>query len=210
MPIMPTLRFQRNISLRMWQPHQTRPGNYTTYPSQFLTLSKHPTSVRLWLLQGVTNTSLTHDRNNHKAKDAQRDTKKGGRNFTSIRDRGQNDETHRESHLAIGWSDAWVRYLDHIAQIDTFHKAPQEQRNRYNHLIYLRSVDEERQAPRLPTRPGYQEAKTALFEMQRQSRQDLGITFITKSERRRLNDQLNPSLRGYLEWLSINWAEYFT
>ena len=34
------------------------------------------------------------------------------------RDRWQNDETHRESQLAADWSDAWVRYLDHIAQID--------------------------------------------------------------------------------------------
>ena len=30
-----------------------------------------------------------------------------------------------------------------------------------------------------------------------------------KSERRRLNDQLNPSLQVYFAWLSTDWAEYF-
>ena len=138
-----------------------------------------------------------------------RGTKKNERNFTSIWDRWQNDETHTESQLAIGWSDAWVRYLDHIAQIDISHKDTPEQRGRYHNLIYLRGVDEDRQAPPLSTRPGYQEAKNALVEMQRQSRQDLGIQFFPNSERKRLNGQLDPELRGYLEWLSTNWEHYF-
>ena len=107
------------------------------------------------------------------------------------------------------WSDAWVRYLDHIAQNDISHKAAQEQRSKYNNLLCLRTVDEDRQAPPLSARPGHQEAETALVEMQRQSRQDMGVTFMPKSERMRLNDQLNPSLQGYFAWLSTNWAEYF-
>ena len=45
--------------------------------------------------------------------------------------------------------------------------------------------------------------------MQKQSRQDLGISFIPISERNRLHNQLDPSPQEYLEWLSINWAEYF-
>ena len=85
-------------------------------------------------------------------------------------------------------------YLDHIAQIDVSHKAPQEQRSRYHNLLYQRSVDEDRQAPPLSTRPGYQEAQTASVEMQRQSRQDLGFQFFRKSERKLLNDQLDPWL----------------
>ena len=55
----------------------------------------------------------------------------------------------------------------------------------HHNLFYLRSVDGEKQAPFLSTRLGYQEAKIALVEMQRQSRQDLGIPFVPKSERRR-------------------------
>ena len=67
-------------------------------------------------------------------------------------------------------------------------------------------IYEDSQAPLSATRSGYPEAKTALVEMQRQSRQDWRISFIPKSERKRLNDQLNPSLRGYgyLEWLSTD------
>ena len=65
----------------------------------------------------------------HKAKDALRCTEKGKREFTSIPDRWQNDETYRKSQLAIIWSDAWVRYLDHVAQIYISHEAPHEQRN---------------------------------------------------------------------------------
>ena len=137
----------------------------------------------------------------HKAKDAPRSTRKNKRTYTSIWNRWQNGATYRESELAIGWSDAWARYLENIAQIDISHEATPEQRGRYHNLIYPRGVGEDRQVSPLSTRPRYQEAMTAKVEMQRQSRQDVGITFILKSERKRSNDQLDPSLRWYLEWL---------
>ena len=54
----------------------------------------------------------------HKAKDALRGFSKNKKQKTSIWDRWQNGETHRESQLAINWSDAWVRYLDNIAKIN--------------------------------------------------------------------------------------------
>ena len=85
------------------------------------------------------------------------------RTFTSIWDRWQNDATYRKSQLDIGWSDAWVRYLDHAAQIDISHNASHEQRVRKHNLIYLRGMDEDRQASPLSARPGYQEAKSALI-----------------------------------------------
>ena len=56
-------------------------------------------------------------------------------------------------------------------------------------------MDEDTQAPPSSTRPGHQEAKTALVEMQKQSRQEMGIVFIPRSERKRLNDQLDPELQ---------------
>ena len=110
----------------------------------------------------------------------------------------------RSLRLPKIWSDAWVTYLDHIAQIEISHTASNQKRGRYHNLISLRGMDEDRQAPPLSKRP------RALVEMQRQSRQDMVTVFIPRSERRRLTDQLNPSLRGYLEWLSTNWTEYFT
>ena len=75
----------------------------------------------------------------YKAKDALRGCSKNKRQYTSIWDRWQRDETYRESQLVPEWSDAWVRCLDHIANIDISHTAPHFQRNRCNNLLYLRS-----------------------------------------------------------------------
>ena len=60
---------------------------------------------------------------------------KGERTFASIWARWQHDETYRTPQLAHNWSDARVRYLDHIAQFDISHIAPQSQRKRYVNLI---------------------------------------------------------------------------
>ena len=98
----------------------------------------------------------------HKARDALRSATKGERTFTSIWDRWQHDEIYQKSHLKHNWSDAWVRCLDHIAQFDLSHNAPQWQRERYVNLIHLRSLDSNKQAGPLWKRPGYQEAKREL------------------------------------------------
>ena len=58
-------------------------------------------------------------KHHHKAKDAPQGTRKDIGTYTSIWDRWQNDTTYRKSQQDVGWSDAWVRYLNHIAQIDT-------------------------------------------------------------------------------------------
>ena len=160
--------------------------------------------------RGFTHGPNLREEHHHKAKDALHGCSKKKRTKTSICDRWQNDQTYRESQVAIGWSDAWVRYLDHIAQIDISHNATQEQRIRYHNLVYLRSVDEDRQAPQLGTSLGYCEAKHALVAVQKHSRQELGITFIIKCERHRSGNQLDPQLQGYHEWQRTNWAEYFT
>ena len=114
-------------------------------------------------------------KHHHTAQDALLGASKGTREFTSIWDRWQNDETCRKSQLAHDWSDAWVRHSDHNAQIDISHKAPHERWERYKNPLYLRSVDENKQAPLPPQRPGYQDAKKASIDLQKQTRQDLGI-----------------------------------
>ena len=73
---------------------------------------------------------------------------------------GRTTKPTRESQFATGWSDAWVRYLDHIAQIDMSHNAPQEERIRCHNLLHLRSVDEDRQAPPLSTSLGTAKQRT--------------------------------------------------
>ena len=79
----------------------------------------------------------------HKSKRRTTGYEKGRMKIYVDLERWKTDMTYGESQLAIGWSDAWGRYLDQIAQIDISHKAPQEQRTRYNNLLYVRSVDEE-------------------------------------------------------------------
>ena len=105
----------------------------------------------------------------------------------------------------LGW-DTWTILQK---KIDISHTAPHLQRNRYNKLFYLRSVDEDKRAPPLQQRPGYQGAKKALVDMHKQVPQDYRVTFIRKVERQRLRNQLDPSMQRYLEWLSTNWAVYF-
>ena len=63
-----------------------RPDQEMRRRIKLLKYSKHPTSVRLCLLQGETNTGQTYGREHqHKAKDAPRGTTKNRRNYTSIK-----------------------------------------------------------------------------------------------------------------------------
>ena len=135
MPIMLTLRFQRDFSLPMREAHQTRPGYDATNQSCF----EIPESTMLPYVcdycKGCKHSPNLWQEHHHKAKEALRCASKGKREFTSIWDRWQNDETFRKSQLVHEWSDAWVRYLDHIAQIDISHTAPHSQREGYNNLL---------------------------------------------------------------------------
>ena len=110
--------------------------------------------------------------------------KKGEGKFTSIWDRWQNDVIHRQSQHVHYWSDAWIRYLNHVVQCSIYHNAPQQQRERNIHRLYFRSVDENRQAPPLSQRRGYQEAKDKIRTLQKEKREQLA-PFIPVSERKR-------------------------
>ena len=71
-----------------------------------------------------------------KARDAYRGATKGLRGFTSIWDRWHNDAACRQSQLVQNWSDAWVRYLDHIVQLHIFHRcAATATRKKYAHPL---------------------------------------------------------------------------
>ena len=104
----------------------------------------------------------------------------------------------------LGWG-TWTI----VQKIDISHTTPHSQRERYNNLLYLRSVSEDKQPPLLPQRPGYQDAKKALVDMHKLVRQDCGVPFIPKVERHRLQNQLDPSMQQCRGVLSTNWAEYF-
>ena len=75
-----------------------------------------------------------------KAMDASRGATKR-HEYTSLRDRWQNDEMYRASRLVHGWTEEWVKYLDYISKIDISHEAPYRQRLRYESTLYMRGVD---------------------------------------------------------------------
>ena len=55
--------------------------------------------------------------------------------------------------MTHGWTDAWVRHLDHIAKIDISHTATAEQRGRRQNLLYLRAFGEDLNGPPSASRP---------------------------------------------------------
>ena len=144
----------------------------------------------------------------HKARDALRSATKGERTLTSIWDRWQNDEIYRKSQLAHNWSDAWVRYVDHIVHFNSCHNAPESQREKHVNLLHLRSLDENKQAGPLWQRPVYREAKKELSKLHKSKREEQ-LPYIPVSDRKRLQNRIDPSLQEYLEWLSMHWSEQF-
>ena len=144
---------------------------------------------------------------------AARECHKGDRGFTSIYllQSGTDGKITRSAgnlSLLMKWSDAWVRYLDHIVHFNIYHNATQPQRERKVNLLRYRSVDENKQAPRLCQRQGHREAKKELSNQQKSKREEQ-VLYISVSDRKGLQKRIDPSLLDYLEWLSTNWAEEF-
>ena len=80
------------------------------------------------------------------------DAKRGAtqrRDDTSVLSRWQNDEIYRASHLAHGWTETYVKYLDCISQIDISREAPHRQQHRCESTLYMRGVDSNLQAEAL-------------------------------------------------------------
>ena len=116
---------------------------------------------------------------------------KAKRKFTSIWNRWHNNATYRQSQLVHNWLDVWVRYLDHIVHFGIYHNATQQQRERNMHILYSRSVDENRQAPPLSQRRGYPEAKEKIMNLQKEKREQRA-SFISVSERTQKNIISHP------------------
>ena len=112
----------------------------------------------------------------HKARDTMRSAMKGDKKYTSIWDRWQHDDAYRTSQLAHNWSDAWVRYLDHIVHFDIGQKG--------------------KQAGSLWMRPGYQEANKELANLQKAQRQ-AQVPYIPVSERKRQNNNVASMSHRY-------------
>ena len=130
--------------------------------------------MHLVQIREVTSADQSWQQHQYKAIDALRAaTKKKEKTFTNIWDGWKNDSQYRKSQTATGWNDEFVRYLDHIVQIDISHDAPAETKGRYCNLVNLRGIEENMQGMPLEKRPGFREAKIAITEVQRQSRKEI-------------------------------------
>ena len=78
--------------------------------------------------------------------DAMRRAQKRG-DHPSLLSRWQNDEIHRTSQLAIGWTETYVKYLDYLTTVDISQKVCHRKRNRYANMIFMRNDD-----PKSPSR----------------------------------------------------------
>ena len=78
-----------------------------------------------------------------KATDAQRGCSTKGKSINRYGIDGRTTQVCRKSQVAVGWSDAFVRYSDTISAINESHHATQKQRSKFHHLIYLRASDDD-------------------------------------------------------------------
>ena len=89
--------------------------------------------------------------------------------YTSILDRFQRDETFHESQLARGWTEGWYRYLDSFVKIDISHHASPEKRARHNELNHLRYASDN--LGPMKARPDYHMATRALTSINKEAEQ---------------------------------------
>ena len=101
--------------------------------------------------RGMKSGHIPWQKDHHKAMDARGELKRG--KHTSLLDRWQNDEVHRASQVAIGWTQTFVEYLDYISEIDMSSIAPFRQRVRCNNTICMRGVDTNKRSGPLCQRP---------------------------------------------------------
>ena len=87
---------------------------------------------------------------------------KRNKKYSSFLDRFLRDETFHQSQFENGWTEAWCKYLDYIANIDISHQAPPEQRNRKIELYHFRYDSEKINKKTMKARPDYQMATSAM------------------------------------------------
>ena len=111
--------------------------------------------------------------------------------------------------MAIGWNEAYCRYLDRLYTFDISYAATHYyQRSRYENTITMKSVDPDLQAGFVAKREGFKEATKMLKSLRK--KQGTVNLFISKDKRTSLRDELGPTLQERLGWLSRHWREVFS
>ena len=115
---------------------------------------------------------------------------------------------YRASHVAIGWTETYVKYIDYLTTVDIKHDAPHRQRNRYENMIFTISDDPNSLAGPLWKREDYKTSTSALMCLQQE--QGKGVPHIPMHMRTRQHNTLDPTIQQILVWLSQNWQTYFS
>ena len=158
--------------------------------------------------EGESTDTINGDKTMQRPQTQNEEQKKRG-NHPSILSRWQNDEIWRASHLAIGWPETYVKYLDYITTVDIKHDAPHRQRYRYENRIFMRSDDPKLQAgPLWKREDDYKTSTVALMCLQQE--QGKVVPHIPIQVRTRQHNTLDPTIQQNLEWLSENWQTYFS
>ena len=210
-PILFTPRFPRNTSLLMRQAHHAHSGDDTSYQDGFLNFSRRRSFVLQSQAQkGCKNGPNLWQEHHKKAVDAQRRAKKKHKIMHQPGTDGKTTKFTGSPNLRVIGHRCLGETLGLFRKLIS-HTQRRKSKDRNETLFFLRSAIDEKQGLPLTQRPGYQEANNVLIDMLKISRKDFGSTNYTKlSERKRLHNQNDPSLQGYLEWLSTNWAEHVT
>ena len=89
-----------------------------------------------------------------------RTAKKHG--YTSVLDRWHNDETYRNSQVAIGWTKTYCKYLDYLHMVGISYTALYHQRCRYENTITMKSGDPDLQAGPMAKREDFKKTTKML------------------------------------------------
>ena len=90
--------------------------------------------------------------------------------FGSILERCLKQDSHRESLMALGWTEEKCRYLDQLAMEDKYFTATRRERQRYENNWKL-TINAQRPVSALDTRDDYLEAVKATNKLRQQAEQ---------------------------------------
>ena len=117
-------------------------------------------------------------------------------NHPSILSRWQKGEIYRASQGAIGWTGAYVKYLDFLTTVDIMQEAPYRKRYRYENMIFMRRDHPNPQAGPLWKREDFKTSASALMCLQQE--QGKCVPHIPIQVRTRQHNTLDPTIQENL------------
>ena len=128
--------------------------------------------------------------------------------YTSVLDRWLNDETNRNSQVAIGWTETYCKYLDYLCTVDISYTAPNHRRSRDENTITMKSGDPDLQAGPMAKREDLRKQRRCCRVFKKNKEKKVHSSQRKKETRQR--DELDPALHERLVWLSRQWKEAFS